>query len=78
MEFESFWFLQEKLLYWRRQFNWLRKHFKIEIRSIFLMLFIMAHKILFFPLKNFFSRFSISYVCTELVIFFKNKLLLKT
>ena len=42
------------------------------------MLLIMAHKILFFPLKNFFSRFSISYVCTELVIFFKNKLLLKT
>ena len=38
----------------------------------------MADKILFIPLKNFFSQFSISYVCTELVIFFKNKLLLKT
>ena len=38
----------------------------------------MVLKILFFPLKNYFSRFYISYVCTELVIFFKNKPLLKT
>ena len=42
------------------------------------MLLIMVHKILFFLLKNYFGRFYFFYVCTELVIFFKNDLFLKT
>ena len=39
------------------------------------MLLIMVHKIFFFSLKNYFGRFYLFYVCTELVIFFKNNLL---
>ena len=45
--FESFWCLQEKLYHWRRKFNWLRKHFKIEIQSVFLNLLIIVTKFLF-------------------------------
>ena len=39
------------------------------------MLLIMVHKIFFFSLKNYFGRFYLFYVCTELVIFLKNNLL---
>ena len=51
--FESFWCLKEKLYHRRRKFNWLSKHFKIEVQDIFLILVITnGLQNIFFPLKN--------------------------
>ena len=58
--FESFWCLQEKLYHWRRKFNWLRKHFKIEIRGIFLNVVDYGPQNFFFLLWSIFHLVIIS------------------
>ena len=68
---KSFWCLQEQLFHRRRQFEWLRKHFKTQIRGIFLVLVIMSGpKNSHFSFKKLLWSILHSYICTELVIFF--------